>query len=149
MWPIGESKVVEVVGALNDVEVEFRPDPGQERLCTLLIFYSDDAAARNYSWVVHDGTRAVETPASSLVAGEISAFMFPGYPAKITNQCYVTAKMSALTAGKHLTIVALCEERLENLEMVLLESIYKNLGWPLPPGLEMMKSRLTGIVSGA
>jgi len=150
MYPIGESKAIIIEAPLDAVEVTFRPPVGIERLMDLLIFSHDDAVSRTGSWGVWNGAnRLVYTPGVAMVAGEISSFQYPGSPYRLTNQLYVTAKVNALTAGKRITITAIMNERPENLELRLVEWLADMMKWPLPAGLEGLRSRLTGTVSGA
>lgn len=159
MYPIGETKVITIVGDAGDTVIDFRPPPGYEWIINFVVGYHDDDNALALGWRFNNfGVIGSLDQGRTLAA--YHRHVFPSViingtvinvsclPPRFTHDNYLELVTAGLAGDKHLLIDAMVTERPENVELLLREWYADLVGRELPKGLQALRSRIAESRSG-
>lgn len=147
MYPIGETKLLQLKGQPNIGEIHIKPPNGFEWLISLLYGFHTNVANSVGAWLIHNGPYPeVENFAEETTGTYEKSWFLPastvtqaGMPIRLTSNFWVRYAVS-LEAGKNIQVGGIILERPENLELLLRDWYAELVGRPIP-ALEGIKNR--------
>ena len=150
MYPIGETKLLQIRGEPDVVEVHIKPPPGFEWLPSFIYAFHSNVANTNGQWLVHNGDYPEIENVGEKVTGTYEKNWFlsgQGYvlqqmlPLRLTETLWLRFAVT-LEAGKYIQVGGVVLERPANLELTLCEWAAHLVEKPLPAGLDTLKYRI-------